>query len=208
MIVNDLHYKNRVFDSKYTCYRGEFRSQNDVAITNCIDNVEEFNILEKLIYSDHCPIALSINAVTCIDLNFVLECTDGSMNYDHLDINKRNNSPIRISKINAQNVITEMKKFAEHLLNELSSNEMDNNTLCGRLSESIYEACKINYNTNSNNTYYMLPNNETCNSTHYKAVAKINLFMYKHCCNQNLPHNESVQYLQKWIDYGKTLLLI
>ena len=30
---------------------------------------------------------------------------------------------------------------------------------------------------------------------------KMNLLMYKSCCNQNVPQNESVQYLQNWIDY-------
>ena len=128
-------------------------------------------------------------------MNYVCECTEGIMNYDHLNIYKRIISPIHISKINVHNVITEMVNIAEKL-----HHEMDNNMLCEQLSEAIYDVCKRNYKTNDKKNN-VLPNHENCNSTHYKAAAKMNLLMYKSCCNQNVPQNESVQYLQNWIDY-------
>ena len=44
-IVNGLHYKDKVFESGYTCFRGNCKPQNDLAVTNCMDKVADFQIL-------------------------------------------------------------------------------------------------------------------------------------------------------------------
>lgn len=43
----------KLFDSNFTFYRGVSRSQNGFATTNAIENITDFKILEKCIFSDH-----------------------------------------------------------------------------------------------------------------------------------------------------------
>ena len=88
------------------------------------------------------------------------------MSYD-IYIYQRINSPLRKSKITVYNVITEMANIVEKL-----HKEMDNNMLCEKLSEYIHDVCKRNYKTNDDKNNVQ-PNYENCNSTHYKAAAKI-----------------------------------
>ena len=59
IILNGLVTKDKSFDSKFTFYRGNLRSQNDVILANEMENINNLNIMEKNIYSDHCPIAIS-----------------------------------------------------------------------------------------------------------------------------------------------------
>ena len=121
----------------------------------------------------------------------MLECANGFMNYDHHDVSKRINYPICLTKVNIQNVVVEIENTAKRLQNSIEANEIDNDTLCEEISESICNACKTNHKPilNTLNANQVLPNHENCNSTHYKAVANINLFMYQRCLNQKLSYD-------------------
>ena len=74
IIVNGVNYCNRNFDSKFTFFRGNVRSQNDITLTNRIDKMNSLKIEEKLIFSDHCPISITCTTSLSTPLEFVLEC--------------------------------------------------------------------------------------------------------------------------------------
>ena len=59
-IANGAIYSGRTYDTKFTFYRGDVQSQNDLCITNWIDDLKELNILPKLTESDHCPCKMII----------------------------------------------------------------------------------------------------------------------------------------------------
>ena len=54
VIVNGLIFNDKLFDTDFTYYRGNVRSQNDLVFSNNIDVIESMKILGKQIYSDHC----------------------------------------------------------------------------------------------------------------------------------------------------------
>ena len=60
--LNNLTYKNKVFDGKFTYYKGDKKSQNDIILGNnkALDNIEQFTIHE-LSYnpSDHFPVVVA-----------------------------------------------------------------------------------------------------------------------------------------------------
>ena len=59
---------NIPYDSKFTFYRKNCMSQNDICITNDTSHVSNFRIVTKLLQSDHCPCVLS----TSINMNYPL----------------------------------------------------------------------------------------------------------------------------------------
>ena len=58
VLLNGLQYMEKKFDSNFTFYRGTQRSQNDLAFSNDIRSITSFNIHQKMVESDHCPISL------------------------------------------------------------------------------------------------------------------------------------------------------
>ena len=84
--LNGLILRDQHFDSKFTCYRGMFRSQNDIAFTNNLRTISTFQIMDKLLESDHCPIVISCNISISSPLSLINKCTEGIFNYDYYDI--------------------------------------------------------------------------------------------------------------------------
>ena len=41
IILNGLVYKDKVLDSQFTCYRGKLRSQNDLMLSNKLEEIKE-----------------------------------------------------------------------------------------------------------------------------------------------------------------------
>ena len=132
----------------------------------------------------------------------MLECANGFMNYDHHDVSKRIKYPICLTKVNILNAIVEIENTVKRLQNRIEANEIDNDTLCEEISESIYNACKANRKPilNTLNANQVLPNHENCNFIHCKAVANIYLFMYQRCLNQKLSYDSYKLYLNRWIE--------
>ena len=87
MLLNGRIKDDFVGDSKCSYFKGPKKSQNDVCICNDVNDVKSFKISEKSIYSDHCPILLTIAVETSPSLTVIKECAKNTFNYDHLDIN-------------------------------------------------------------------------------------------------------------------------
>ena len=52
VIVNGFYDKNKKFDSNFTFYCGNVRSQVDLVISNRINDIISFTIMDKYIFSD------------------------------------------------------------------------------------------------------------------------------------------------------------
>ena len=131
IILNGFHGDNIVFDSKYTFYRGNVKSQNDTAITKCTECIKSFRILDKKIYSDHCPIHISSSISLKTSLDFINKCVKGVFNYDHLDVNHREKPPFKLSRVDVVKTVTSLNNSAENLRYEISHNNINSNALRG-----------------------------------------------------------------------------
>ena len=75
VVLNGYSHPLGTFDSKFTYYRGTLKSQNDVALSNKIDNITSFKIMAKTVHSDHCPVLITCNATQEIPLYNHEMCT-------------------------------------------------------------------------------------------------------------------------------------
>ena len=74
----------KTFDSKFTFYWGNVRSEVDFAISNKVDDINSFIIMDKYIYSDHCPITISCSSLVRPPMNTVRECSERLFSYTHM----------------------------------------------------------------------------------------------------------------------------
>ncbi len=190
-------YKKK-FDSDFTFYRGKVRSQVDFAITNRVSSIDTFSILQKNIHSDHCPLEITCSTTSIPDLQFIKRCTDGLFNYDHCDVNKRIRNPISVLKLDIPKVVASLEDLGTCLLRE-DFDDTGVDILCARVNDGMYAACQENRNP-PQNLIPAPPNFQNCNSTHFKAMAKINLYSYNYYRNLgDLPSSET--YLTDWIRF-------
>ena len=108
-IINWLVSKHKTFDSKFTFYRGNLHSQNYLVMTNNIDMISSFQIMDKLIYSDHCPSYVTCTVNPLCSMGFIRQCLDGAFNDGHWDINKRKVILLKFSTINWENAIGDVE---------------------------------------------------------------------------------------------------
>ena len=92
-IVNGLNWKDKMFESKFSFYRGDLCSQNDLVLTNNPNLISSFKILEKCMYSDHCATCTTCVIKPTYSLDIIAKCANGAFNDDHYDINKRKTAP-------------------------------------------------------------------------------------------------------------------
>ena len=89
VILNGLVYNEKNFDSKFTYYRGRLRSQNDTILSYTVEDIKEFHIMERVIFSDHCPTALTCKVTDVPSLMLIYKCSKDLFSYDHLYVNRR-----------------------------------------------------------------------------------------------------------------------
>ena len=143
-IINGAIFNNRVFDTKYTFFRGEVQSQNDICITNWMNDVKTFKICSKLIESDHCPCRMAFSSKVSPDLRLVEECSRNFKTHDHYDINRRIPKTVDLSRVNITRLYNDLEALAAELQNELSEGA-SNNWICNKLTNNIYSMCMNNY---------------------------------------------------------------
>ena len=120
VMLNGLVSDQMVYDSNFTFYRGTLKSQVDIAFTNNLESVTSFKILDKTIYSDHCPVTLSCHFKHCFDLDLVNECAKGIFSYDNHDVNKRLKIPISWSRVDVVKAISHMEKEGTSIIANLN----------------------------------------------------------------------------------------
>ena len=176
VILNGLVYNDKNFDSKFTYYRGRLRSQNDTILSNTVEDIKEFHIMERFIFSDHCPTALTCKVADVPSLMLIYKCSKDLFSYDHLDVNRRILPPLKINRMDITKARFLLRKGAADVKEKIAENLVDNNALCNIISNTIYIACKDSYkDTRHQDVPDIEPNLTNCNSENFKAIAHANL---------------------------------
>ena len=153
------------YDSNFTYFKGTKRSQNDICISNDVNNVKSFQISDKSIFSDHCSVNFSLYIEIRPPLSIVKECTKHTLSYDHLDVNNKFRTPINTKKLNIPKLMEKLNTLSIEI-NELGELH-DTNDLSSRLTNGIYDACKRSLHTCKSS---ILPPNQNCTSKHIMAI--------------------------------------
>ena len=198
LIVNGLSWKGKVHDSRYTWYRGKLRSQNDLIISNGLDEIASLKIMEKEIYSDHCPVSLTYKIKPECSLSFINQCAMNVFNDDQLDINKRKLTPLKVERIEWSTALVDLENRAD-VIQERIDGGINNEQLNALITTSIYGICKNNYKQRSEKPERR--DTDGCHSKNYKAIAQMNLYTYEYHLKENSPMEVCEQYLLNWIKY-------
>ena len=104
------------------------------------------------------------------------EYAQGFFSNDHYDINKRLRKAIKIENINNTNLQNDLEILATQLNTEINSTAYppNNNELCYKLTEGIYDVCKKYYTKSCIDTSN-IPNYNNCTSKHFKAISEANI---------------------------------
>ena len=203
ILLNGYSNVNKNFDSKYTFYRGALRSQVDTAISNNVQMVESFSIMEKCIYSDHCPVVLSCSVPSLPSLITARDCADGLFSYDHYNVNRIIRNPVPINRLNVPKVVDALNELAENLRIQTSSDDINVDQLNASITNGIYAACMNNCNEKLSEVEEK-PNFKNCNSSHFKAMASVNLYSYE-IYSRDDP-DAALTYLENWMKYENLAL--
>ena len=128
-IVNGFITDGNKMESNFTFFPGNLRSQNDLVISNSLDLLESFTIVNKLIYSDHTPTCTSISVNPVCSLNLLYECSVGLSNYNHYDINKRRTCPLIFSKIDSAATLPKLEEQSRLISDHINNNVLGNDQL-------------------------------------------------------------------------------
>ena len=192
VLLNGLQSDDKRFDSKFTFYRGQSKSQNDLAFSNEIKTMSSFTIHDKMVYSDHCPISISCQATLSTPLDFVHDCAYHTYNNDQYDINRRLRQPIKIDRI-------DVKAAIEKLSIPFDLGTDNNNISSIKLANHIYKCCSESYKVDEKDQIHITGNLLNCKSTHFKAIAEANLFTYRVFSEQE--DQRASEYLNNWIRF-------
>ena len=179
VIANGFISGQVAFDSSYTFYREEWKSQVDFVFTNNIASIALFKVLDKNVYSDHCPIAIKLYTTIDVDLYFVNKCPKGTFDYDCYDINKRSRNPVDWRRVDVIKMTDLMVQDAHLIMIDLHNADdvIKINKVSNQLSNVIYNACKNSYKAQKNRREIASNTTHCTHCTHcnYKAIAEINL---------------------------------
>lgn len=142
-IINNLNYKNKIFDGKFTFNKADRKSQNDLCISNLagLESIQSFDIHEvPFNFSDHLPLSLSII------LNFNTESISKKVSADILT-HSFDRPTQRPKKINPKNINWDafqtttsinLSEISQRMINSNSFSQNDIDTLFSDLEMTIY----------------------------------------------------------------------
>ena len=205
LILNGLTSESKRFDSNFTFFRGDTRSQNDLVMSNAISIVESLTIMEKDIYSDHSPISIVISVSPSCPLSFLQGCAQGLFSDDHWDINKRKIPSLVFSKIDWPNAIQDLENISASIMESIQDTSLSNDHIVAMVTSTIYDTCKNNYKKpmSENSTPSHNPN---CKSANLKAIANMNFFTYNHHTDNGEDMTVRKPYLEYYVLYEKLAL--
>ena len=206
LLINGLRTQNKYFDSKFTFYRSNRKSQIDVCLSNNANIINEFLILDKLYLSDHCPISLKFNVKISYPFQLLAGCTRGFLNYDHYDRSKDIKTRISLKDCDVRRVIQNLNELGNNInisYKNPPTCERDINKLCTEVTDGIYEACRRNKRKRTKKVKLLI--NDNCNSENYKAIANINLMQYERL--KEIEPNRAEHYRNEWLHFQALTLL-
>ncbi len=188
---NDIHC-----DSDFTFYRGNLRSQIDLAFSNNISTLKSFKIGKKYFISDHVPVTFSVDVTIRPSLSMIRESSRYAFNDDHLDINKRLRTPINTKRLDPIKLVAELEEYAANV-NNMDLNDIG--TVADQLSAGIYDACK---NSLTNNKQALPTPNPNCTSKNIRAICEAHFTLYTHKIDCNAPVDEINLAARSWWEYN------
>ena len=136
-VVNGAANGEKSYDSKFTYFSGNKKSQIDWCLTNNMNMITDFKILPKLIYSDHCPCEVTIEYDTGLPLSWLHHCAAGFRSYHHYDVNRKLPKTIKLDDLDLVGFNTSLEERAPIIMERYSSVEpnqvMNRQMLCGEL---------------------------------------------------------------------------
>ena len=180
LLINGLKTGNKYFDYKFTFYRGRLKSQIYVCLSNNVDILNDFKIMDKLFLSDHCPILLKLKVKIIYPYPLLASCANGFLGYDHYDKSKSIKRKIHLRNCDLRNTIADLTVLGNSINYTYEippTTETGLNKLCADITEGIYNACKRNKKKIVKDV--VLPTNDNCKSENYKAIAIANLNQYE-----------------------------
>lgn len=195
-ILNGIQINNKNFDTDFTFFRGKLHSQNDICLSNNIDMIESFSILEKNVYSEHKPCIVEINTVPKASLRIISNCASNTFKHDHYDINKKLKKPVKLSQLDVQGTIKSLEQCAITLANFVQDVNVYTDKLCHEITNTIYKTCMENKKYNNATIAENIPNASTCSSKNFRAIANANFKMYEQLASENKSKDEYKPYLE------------
>ena len=177
----------------------------DLIITSNANFITSFEIMDKEVYSDHCPIAVTCSTDVGSSITLVKKCSDGTFNDSHWDVNKRRIVPLDPTKINWEEAIVQLEQRGRDINQLINTNNISNDELNSLISTGIYDICKANYHKNPP-VLAKHPLAINCTSRNFKAIAEINLFTYDIKIKNGIPFDLCKPYLQNWLEYERLAL--
>ena len=156
-----------------------------------------------MIYSDHCPVNISMKIEISPSMDIVYECSRACFSDDCYDVNKRLKVPINMHRVNIRSAVNLLNEYANELKDRLMNNMMDNNTISIQISDCIYDACKKSYEKNHSNEITTTPNMQNCTAKNFKAIADANRSTYLLLSKSERPPEEYLVYLENWMAFEK-----
>ena len=201
-ILNGSQIGNLDCDTDFTFFKGELCSQNDVALTNCIDMISDFQILDRNILSDHKPIGVTLSKKPRPQLELVASCALDTLRYDHYNINKKVLQTVRLSQLDVPRCIEALDLAAAELKQVIEGGTLSNNDISTRLTNIIYSVCKANKKQPGHQEETILQN-QNCTSSHYIAIAEANFSRYNQMLLEGKEKEEYLAYLNTWLEAEK-----
>ena len=204
-VVNGAIVNDKVYDSNFTYYSGNRKSQNDWCLTNDIGLISDFTILPKKIYSDHCPCLVQVRYRTWPPLGMIYDCSVGFKSHVHYDVNRKLPKTIKIDDLNLVTFGEILEEKAEQMLQKYANIEptqhnIDN--LCNEITDTIRGAgmkCQI-----KDRNHLPTPPQENCTSGNFIAIADAHQSEYKRLYNVD-PVRASYHRTQ-WLFYEETAI--
>ena len=201
-LLNGLRSQELICDTDFTFFKGELRSQNDISLTNCVDMISEFKILNRNPVSDHKPIAVTLSRKPTTQLELVASCALDTLKHDHYDINKKVLQTVRLTQLDVPSCIRALDAAAAEVKAFIEGGTRSNNDICTKITNIIYATCKANKKTPEHNEEVILTN-QNCNSRHYVAIAEANFQRYNQMLLEGREENEYLTYLNTWLEAEK-----
>ena len=149
-IVNNLQFQNKNFESDFTFYKGNRKSQNDIILANmtALNAIEEFKV-HNVIWnpSDHTPISVTFK-LTTIKSDFS-SIASADLLTERTSVEQSKPKKIITSNVDwdkfsllVESDLSSYKHKADMLSTNSSLSNLDN--LVSAFSDSIYNAAKLN----------------------------------------------------------------
>ena len=195
--MNGLKTDAKTFDSNFTFLRGRSKSQNDWCVTNSVDLINSFSIVQKLSVSDHSPLSMNIKTKMSLCLDFIKDVSDGTFSYRHYDRSNVIKPKLTIENINSNDLMNKFDGVAEFISQCLQVGDDDLDNVSILINDKLYDACRRDTRKRVNRTH-IPPDKVNLTSHNFRAIAEANLNMYILSIQRNDNDTTHLSYFECW----------